>query len=287
LLPEKIKKLKELACAAIDIIFEDTIDISDNVTVNGPRPGDVARFTSNTETLPPELEVESPFSAPPLAPLPPTVSVVTPVPATIKATTPLPVAPPTPAPVLNSTSPDLDKRGIKWDERIHASSQALMKNGEWRNKRGVNKDLLAQVEAELIGGAVAASVAAEPIPAPPAPTVATPPIPTTVAMTPTIPQAIEPAVPASIQPPVTHPTYNNDSPIPTSNKQAHTLETFKGNIVNVLANLVKDGKITQEYVEALKVHFEVAELWQVFGDESKVEELFVNFCNMGLITNVE
>lgn len=51
-------------------------------------------------------------------------------------------------------APDVDSRGLPWDERIHASTKATNGDGSWRNKRGVDKALLEAVEAELAGGAV-------------------------------------------------------------------------------------------------------------------------------------
>lgn len=43
----------------------------------------------------------------------------------------------------------IDANGLVWDERIHASSKALNADGTWRTKRGVDKALVASVEAEL------------------------------------------------------------------------------------------------------------------------------------------
>jgi hypothetical protein len=51
-------------------------------------------------------------------------------------------------------APDVDSRGLPWDERIHAGTKATNADGSWRNKRGVDKALLEAVEAELAGGAV-------------------------------------------------------------------------------------------------------------------------------------
>lgn len=48
-------------------------------------------------------------------------------------------------------APDVDSRGLPWDERIHASTKATNGDGSWRNKRGVDKALLEAVEAELAG----------------------------------------------------------------------------------------------------------------------------------------
>jgi hypothetical protein len=48
-------------------------------------------------------------------------------------------------------APDVDSRGLPWDERIHASTKATNGDGSWRNKRGVDKALVEAVEAELAG----------------------------------------------------------------------------------------------------------------------------------------
>lgn len=61
-----------------------------------------------------------------------------------------------------TTSP-LDVAGIPWDARIHAGSKARMKaDNTWKLKPGVDKALVEQVKAELLG------VQAVPVP-PPAP----------------------------------------------------------------------------------------------------------------------
>lgn len=51
-----------------------------------------------------------------------------------------------PAPVGNS---ELDAKGLPWDGRIHASSKAKIADGSWRQKRGVDQDLVKTVEAEM------------------------------------------------------------------------------------------------------------------------------------------
>lgn len=48
-----------------------------------------------------------------------------------------------------STTSNLDKAGLPWDERIHSSSKALTADGLWRKKRGVDDALVAQVESQL------------------------------------------------------------------------------------------------------------------------------------------
>lgn len=56
-------------------------------------------------------------------------------------------------PENDDVTPAVDSRGFPWDERIHASSKAINADGTWRNKRGVDSDLLHTVEAELMGNA--------------------------------------------------------------------------------------------------------------------------------------
>ena len=63
-----------------------------------------------------------------------------------------PVAPPIAAP---APSGDRDKNGLPWDGRIHASSKALVADGSWRMKRGVDDALVATVTAELRAAAAA------------------------------------------------------------------------------------------------------------------------------------
>lgn len=91
-------------------------------------------------------------------------------------------------------APEFDARGLPWDERIHASSKATNADGSWRNKRGVDKDLLAAVEDEL---GLAPAVAPEPASlgdAPPAPVPAPPPpAPVEAAAPPPPPPAPAPA----------------------------------------------------------------------------------------------
>ena len=43
----------------------------------------------------------------------------------------------------------LDVNGLPWDARIHAASRGQVSGGTWRYKKGVDKDLVPQVEAEL------------------------------------------------------------------------------------------------------------------------------------------
>lgn len=65
---------------------------------------------------------------------------------------------PTPPPPATETAPaasgsELDKRGMPWDARIHASTKSKLANGNWKNKRGVPDAEREAIEAELLGGA--------------------------------------------------------------------------------------------------------------------------------------
>ena len=46
------------------------------------------------------------------------------------------------------TTVELDKNGVQWDERIHAGTKRKNADGTWSLKKGVDKDLAAQIIAE-------------------------------------------------------------------------------------------------------------------------------------------
>ena len=98
-----------------------------------------------------------------------------PVPAPIEAfkAPEAPVIPPAPpAPPMPPISGiDVDITGLPWDGRIHASSRAKTTEGLWRARRGVDKALVAQVEAQL------KQTMAIPVVAAPAPIEPPPPFP--------------------------------------------------------------------------------------------------------------
>ena len=67
------------------------------------------------------------------------------------------------APVAPVEQPvNIDTNGLPWDARIHASTKTTNADGSWRNRRGVDKELIAQIEAELKSGA--APTTAAPVP---------------------------------------------------------------------------------------------------------------------------
>lgn len=76
-----------------------------------------------------------------------------------------PTAPPPPVP--NNVTPgtiaapqsqnlaEVDKKGMRWDARIHSSSKAKIADGTWKYRRGVTDEEIKRVEGELSGTVVA------------------------------------------------------------------------------------------------------------------------------------
>lgn len=88
------------------------------------------------------------------------------VPAVPTSQSPAPVisAPPAVVPPAAPAAPvpEKDKRNMPWDERIHSANKTMNADGTWRRRSKIGDDLVAQVEAELLGLP----------PAPPVPTAA-------------------------------------------------------------------------------------------------------------------
>lgn len=86
---------------------------------------------------------------------------------------------------LTATAPlaELDKNGIPWDERIHAGTKRKNADGSWSLKKGVDKELVAEIISEyqenLVGGNEEPEVEQQkPAPTPPGKPVPTKPAPT-------------------------------------------------------------------------------------------------------------
>ena len=117
--------------------------------------------------------VTTSVSLPLTAPPPPAVSFGMSVPN---------VPPATPAPLGPAVVAELDARRLPWDGRIHAANRAKTIGGQWKYKRGAEKEMIAAVEAEhgFVPPLVSAPPAATPAPtaAVAAPTAPPPPVPT-------------------------------------------------------------------------------------------------------------
>lgn len=116
-----------------------------------------------------------------------------------------------PAPIVNTPSVETDSTGLPWDGRIHSRTKSKMVNGQWKNTRGIDPELIKRVTAELRTAMAApapayippplASVPPAPMAVPQAPA-SVPPAPMSVPIAPAAaPIApIAPATPASTEP---------------------------------------------------------------------------------------
>lgn len=139
------------------------------VTLNSDNPADAELIERLFAPAVPAVQMSLDF-----APV-----IQTEAPATETATETVPL-PPFALPEPPATPPSVDAAGLPWDARIHSESKATVADGTWRKRRGVDPELVKQVEAELRGEpAVAATPeVTEPsasIPVPPAPAVIPPP----------------------------------------------------------------------------------------------------------------
>ncbi len=133
-----------------------------------------------------------------------TVQPVTPAPAeTVQPVTPAapaqvtqPVAPAAPAEIVQPPGVTLDAAHLPWDARIHGAKRSFIANGTWKNKRGVDPALVAQVEGELRAAMAAQppAQAAQPV-APAAPAVVpgaeNPPPPGEIPTDPALPTPVD------------------------------------------------------------------------------------------------
>jgi len=128
--------------------------------------------------------------APPLAPPAPGVGKAPPpppasgAPAAASAPSPAPAASPGaagaasgdgytgPWPRTLATGVQVDSEGLPWDKRIHSSAKGVMKGGQWKLARNLDKDFVESVRAELMAvmnaapGVPMATPMAPPAPAP-------------------------------------------------------------------------------------------------------------------------
>lgn len=91
--------------------------------------------------------------------------------------------------VASVVSTELDKNGIPWDERIHAGTKRKNADGTWSLKKGVDKELAAQIIAEYQSAAPATTTVPAAPAAPAKPGVPTPPAPPAAPVPPAPPKA--------------------------------------------------------------------------------------------------
>lgn len=91
----------------------------------------------------------------------------------------------------------LDAAGLPWDERIHSSSKALVAGGVWRQRRNLDKSILASVEAELrlvYPAPASLTVGTPPVPVAPIEAIIPPP-PANVPLPPSVPHSFTELMP--------------------------------------------------------------------------------------------
>jgi len=188
------------------------------------------------------------------------------------------------APVTVDENSELDTEGLPWDKRIHATTKTKDRNGVWKKKRGVDTELLKSVKDELRNAMYQKS---NPPVVPPMPITETPAVPYNFGIE--VPPVIEtpvvveaPVTPVVVETPVA-PVAPVQPPMPTSGN-GHSIATFSQNFPMILATLITEGKVTQDYVNQLKEYFNVTEIWNV--SEAQKEEIFNSFVQFGFITKV-
>lgn len=184
----------------------------------------------------------APIALPPM-PIPPAVSGMT---AATGDSEPEPVAP------AGTSFPGLDKDGLPWDGRIHASTGARNADNSWRGRRGVDAVTKSTVEAELRARVAAAPV----ITAPPVPQ------PAFVTLPPPIPQAAPVAIappPAPVAVPVAAPVIVAPPPPAPQPEPAQFVVSFES-ILGLIDKAVGAGKMDASSVNALAAHLGAADL---------------------------
>lgn len=185
-------------------------------------------------------------------------------------------------------SGDLDSEGFPWDKRIHSSSKQTVADGTWRKRRNLDDAIYNSVKAELESKGYgkktvtpqapqAPVVAPTPVMVTPAPAPQAPVVPqVTVAPTPT-------PTPAPVAQPVVAPAPQAPA-LPQMMTGGHSLQTFSDNFPMVLAGLINEKKLTQEWVNSLCSHYGVTEIWTLNNEQkAQVFDLFVQH---GLVTRV-
>lgn len=168
-------------------------------------------------------------------------------------------------PAVMQNPSETDVEGISWDLRIHTEKKTKTAKGIWKLKRGIDQAIVAQVKAEQLGSSPA------PVAVVVAPVVAAPVAPLAVVETPLV------HAPAVEVAPVVTPA------IPTMGS-GHSVETFTANFPMVVAGLITEGKVTQEYINTLKGHFNVTEIWLI--TDAQKAEVFAGFVQAKIIQQV-
>ncbi len=184
---------------------------------------------------------------------------------------------------------DFDSAGVPWDARIHGKDRNKVKTGTWRYKRGVDKTIIAGIEAELRQQAQAAIpqaiVAEQSAQAVVAPTLAPPVQAISVKTLPVTPRPTATLVVTSSPETLESRGLHIPPPVECDPKtDLYKLEYFIANYVDALTNLLKKGTLTQEYLEVLKAYFKVDQIWDLDTEQKTL--MFEEFVKNKIITKV-
>jgi hypothetical protein len=129
---------------------------------------------------------------------------------------------------------ELDSKGYPWDGRIHASNRAKKIDGSWKNKRGVDTNIVVACEAQNKPGN-----------ATPGASTTAPPAPLTVlaAVLPATPSLPAAAPPAPNAPPLPPPTVGSAAPAAV----APAAIDFRGLMQKIQA-MTQAGKLSTDQV---------------------------------------
>lgn len=139
--------------------------------------------------------------------------------------------------------------GIPWDARIHSKSKAKKADGTWRYKRGVDKDMIAEVEKELCSVTVDRPKDESPFGAAPE----------------VLPE------------------------IPSYQIQTFALDTFKVEMFNLINDLVNAKKVDKAYLDGMAKYLSLENglIELVKPENSEKVEVFYNaLADAGLINKV-
>ncbi len=186
-----------------------------------------------------------------------------PPPATV-ADGPAAVATTTAAVSVAASADGVDSTGVRWDERIHASTKAKTKDGAWRTRRNLAPGVFDSVTAEL-----RAAHGVPVIPPPPA-TVPLPPPPPVVA------NAIPPPPPVTLPP--APPTAGTAPVLPGANAQPLKFS----DVMQRITGAMSAGKLQRAQVDEMLLQLGVAGLLGLNQQPEKLPAVMEHLTRLGV-----
>jgi hypothetical protein len=185
----------------------------------------------------------------------------------------------TPPPAVD---PNVDASGALWNAAIHASTRNKTKDGMWKKKKVYTEKTAAAPQTMQPAPAQALHIP------PPSMDIGIPSGPQVHVQFHPAPQApvAPPVVQAPVQQVVPVQKYENVQ-VPAGTRPAHSLISFKNNLTLIIAQLITEKKIDQNYVQQMKNYFQVKEIWNILQSERQCIEMYDEFAKHGFITQVD